>query len=285
MSKKKRLIIPIFIPFAGCPNRCVFCDQEGITGKGEMPSVDDVAGAIESHLATWKGRGEKEAAFYGGTFTALPVETQRRYLEAAFRYVRSGALDSLRVSTRPDCVSSETIELLMAYGVKTVELGVQSMDEDVLRLSGRGHGVHDSILAVRLLKEHGLAIGLQFMPGLPGDTEATTIKTAKEIIALRPAFARVYPALVLRGTALHRMYLDGQYSPWPLDEMVRVCERILALFNQAGIPIVRMGLHPTTELRESIVDGPYHPSFRQLVDDLRQRHQVEAASDVRGQLS
>ncbi|MBI5887535.1 MAG: radical SAM protein [Deltaproteobacteria bacterium] len=270
MSKKKRLIIPIFIPFAGCPSRCVFCDQEGITGKGQMPSAGDVTRVIESHLASWKGSGEKEAAFYGGTFTALPVETQRRYLEVAFGYVRSGGLDSLRVSTRPDCVSNETVELLTAYGVKTVELGVQSMDDEVLKLSGRGHGVNDSIEAVRLLKEHGLTVGLQFMPGLPGDTEAAIIKTAEEMIALRPAFARVYPALVLKGTALHRMYLDGQYSPWPLDEMVKICERILTLFNQAGIPIVRMGLQPTTELRESIVDGPYHPSFRQLVDNLRQ---------------
>ncbi len=268
MSRKKRLIIPIFIPFAGCPNRCVFCDQEGITGDTQMPSVSAVVSTIEGYLATWKGAGAlaREAAFYGGSFTALPREAQRRYLEAAFRYVNSGAIDSLRVSTRPDCVSGETVEFLRAYGVKTVEIGVQSMSEEVLRLSGRGHGAKDSIRAVRLLKKHEVAAGVQFMPGLPGDTEATIIKTAEEVIALRPDFARVYPALVLKGTALHRMFLAGQYAPWPLDEMVRVCKRISALFSRSGIPIIRMGLHPTPGLERNIVAGPYHPSFRQLVD-------------------
>ena len=262
----RRLIIPIFVPFGGCPHQCVFCDQKGITGSGSLPSVGEVSATIETYLSTWKGKGGKEAAFYGGSFTALPLEVQKGYLETAWAFVKTGRLDSLRLSTRPDCVDGKIIEFIKGYSVTTVELGVQSMVDAVLKASGRGHTSKAAAEAVGLLKASSITTGLQFMPGLPGDTRVTVIETVKEIIKLAPDFVRLYPSLVLKDTPLHRMYLSGQYKPWPLEEMVEVCAEAKKLLDAAGVPIIRMGLQTTADLMESIVAGPYHPSFRQLVE-------------------
>jgi histone acetyltransferase (RNA polymerase elongator complex component) len=266
MGRKKRLIIPIFIPFGGCPNRCVFCDQEGITGEEKMPTLKETVDTIDSYLSTWKGKGEKEIAFYGGSFTALPEEVQLKYLKAAFSYVSGALVDSVRVSTRPDSVTPANIEYLKSYGVGTVELGAQSMSDEVLRASGRGHTARSTADAVRLLKDSGLRVGLQFMPGLPGDDKGTILRTTEEIIALQPDFVRVYPTLVLKNTPLHRMYLSESYRPWTLEDMVEVCSMVYTLLMDAGVPVIRMGLQPTADLERSLVAGPYHPSFRQLVE-------------------
>ncbi len=264
MSGKRHLIIPIFLPFAGCPNRCVFCDQNGIAGRSALPSTDEVRATISSYLSTWKGSGPREIAFYGGSFTGLSEEDQNAYLETAFGFVKDGSIGSIRVSTRPDYISTGIIENLERHGVGTVELGAQSMSEEVLRLSGRGHSPADTIRAVAMLKDASFKVGLQFMPGLPGDTETTVLETARAILALTPDLARVYPALVLKGTPMHKMFLEGSYAPWDLGRMVDVCSLISEMFKEAGVPIVRMGLHPSKDLEEALVAGPYHPSFRQL---------------------
>ena len=261
----KRLIIPIFIPFGGCPHKCVFCDQEGISAAKKMPTPAEASETIDLYLSTWKGNGVREAAFYGGSFTGLPEPVQKKYLDAAAPYLRDGRLHELRLSTRPDYIDGHICEFLKGHGVATVELGAQSMDGHVLRLSGRGHGPEATVNAVRELKDADFRVGLQFMPGLPGDTHDTVIETTKRIIALAPDFVRVYPSIVLRDTALHRMYLAGKYTPWPLDEMVNVCVEVKRLLDMAGVPVIRMGLQPTKELESSIAAGPYHPSFRQLV--------------------
>ncbi|MBI5469073.1 MAG: radical SAM protein [Deltaproteobacteria bacterium] len=266
MGRKKQLIIPIFIPFGGCPNRCVFCDQEGITGEEKMPTLKETADTIDSYLSTWKGRGGKEIAFYGGSFTALPEEAQLEYLKTAFGYVSGGRVDSVRVSTRPDRVTPEIIEYLKRYGVGTVELGAQSMSDEVLRASGRGHTAKSTADAVRLLRDGGFKVGLQFMPGLPGDDKGTVLRTTEEIISLKPDFVRVYPTLVLKNTPLHRMYLSESYRPWTLEDMVELCSLVYDLLTDAGVPVVRMGLQPTADLERNLVAGPYHPSFRQLVE-------------------
>lgn len=261
----KRLIIPIFIPFGGCPHKCVFCDQEGISAAKKMPTPAEASETIDLYLSTWKGKGIREAAFYGGSFTGLPESVQREYLEAVAPYLKGGRLGELRLSTRPDYIDGRICQFLKKHSVATVELGAQSMDEHVLRLSGRGHGPEATVQAVRDLKDAGLKVGLQFMPGLPGDAHGTVIDTTKKIIALSPDFVRVYPSIVLKDTALHRMYLSGKYTPWPLDEMIGVCVEVKRLLDNAGIPVIRMGLQPTKELESSIAAGPYHPSFRQLV--------------------
>lgn len=266
MGRKKRLIIPVFIPFGGCPHQCVFCDQKSITGYSGLPSLEDVAATIESYLSTWKGEGRREVAFYGGSFTGLPEEAQKRYLEAAYNFISDGRLHSIRVSTRPDYISENVIDHLKGYGVDTIELGVQSMSDEVLRLSGRNHSVKDTIIASNLIRGSGISLGVQFMPGLPGDTTGSIIDTAENVIRLRPDFVRVYPALVLKDTPLYRMYLSDIYRPWALEEMALVCRTVLEMFKKAGIPVIRMGLQPTRELEENLVAGPYHPSFRDIVE-------------------
>ena len=266
MAKKRAyLIIPVFIPFGGCTHRCVFCNQTTITGATGLPPLSEVAKTVDSHLATWTKGGRKEIAFYGGSFTALPTEAQEEYLKAAHCYVKSGRVDAVRISTRPDKIEVETIRMLTAYGVDTVELGVQSMVDNVLKLSGRGHAASDTLRAVRLLKEAGVKVGMQIMPGLPGDTESTIVNTARRVITAGPDFVRIYPTLVVRDTPLYSIYKKGEYTPWPLDEMVEVCARVYKMFERASIRVIRMGLQPTKELEANLVAGPYHPSFRQLV--------------------
>lgn len=281
MSRRKQLIIPVFIPFGGCANRCVFCDQGAITGRKTPPGVRDAVETIDAYLSTWRGEGRKEIAFYGGSFTALEREAQIRYLDAARGYVLDKRVDGVRVSTRPDRISSDVLEYLGEYGVDTVELGVQSMSDEVLRLSGRGHGPRDTVYATKLLKSSGFKVGHQFMTGLPGDTVSSALDTAREIIGLAPDFARVYPALVFRGTPLHRMYIDGDYTPWTLEETVEACVEILGLFTEARIPVIRMGLHASGGLEDNLVCGPYHPSLRSLVEE-RMRKSRSVRRQARG---
>ena len=267
MKRKRFFIIPVFIPFGGCPEKCVFCDKGGITGRKGLPYIKDVSDTIEAHLSTWKGARplRSEAAFYGGSFTALPLQTQMSFLEAAHRYVIDGRLDCLRVSTRPDRISPDVLDMLGSFGVKTIELGVQTMSDEVLHLSGRGHGAQETVESVRLIKERGFEVGLQLMPGLPGDTADGIQETTQAVIALAPDFVRVYPTLVLKGTALHDMYAAGSYRPWTLEDMAKVCGQMQRQFHMAGIRVIRFGLQPTAALEASLVAGPYHPAFRDLL--------------------
>ncbi len=266
MTKKRRLIIPIFIPHEGCPHQCVFCNQKGITGIGSMPSPSDITETIKSYLATWKDEGRREVAFYGGSFTGLHREVQKEFLRTANDFICNGSIDSIRVSTRPDYISQECLALLKDYGVETIELGVQSMVDKVLRLSGRGHTSDDIVMAVRLLRGFGFKIGLQIMPGLPGDTAQTALYTVDRVIKLEPDFVRIYPTVVIEGTPLEIMYNKGDYTPWPIEAMADLCKELVRLLEDAQIPIIRIGLQPTEELEANIIAGPYHPSFRQLVN-------------------
>lgn len=261
----RMLVIPFFIPFGGCETICVFCDQRGITGAKGVPAPSEITSRIELYLGTWKGRGRKEAAFYGGTFTAMESSVQERCLAPVTPFLREGAIDGIRVSTRPDCISAEISGFLAGHGVDTVELGAQSMNDTVLALSNRGHTAGDTVAAVAELKRAGLKVGLQFMPGLPGDDASTVMATARAIIGLEPDFVRVYPTVVMKNTALERLYREGKYRPWTTEEMVGVCGDISGLFKEAGIRIIRMGLQHTSELEQGLVAGPYHPSFRDLV--------------------
>ncbi len=266
MPRKKQLIIPVFIPSAGCPDICVFCDQKGITGARGLPSIEDIVSTVNLYLSTWKGAGRREMAFYGGTFTGLPTEIQKKYLRLAGRLVAEGLIHGIRVSTRPDYVSPGITALLKKSGVATVELGVQSMSDEVLLLSKRGHSSGHTIQAIGILKQAGIKVGAQIMPGLPGDTSETITNTAREIIKLMPDFVRIYPCLVLKDTALYEMHQRGEFKPWGIDEMTTVCRVLYGLFRDAGVPVIRWGLQDTKSLRESLVAGPYHPSFRQAVE-------------------
>jgi histone acetyltransferase (RNA polymerase elongator complex component) len=209
-----------------------------------------------------------QVAFYGGSFTALPFNTQRTYLEKVRPFILSRQVESIRLSTRPDSITREVLALLREYHVATVELGAQTMNDKALKSSGRGHTSLDTIHAVDLLKEHGFDVGLQLMPGLPGDSNAGFIDTVEKIIGLKPGFVRIYPAVVIKDTPLEKLYASGGYAPLPLDDAVRLCREALEMFEQAGIDVIRIGLQPTDELNKpgTVLAGPYHPAFRQLVE-------------------
>lgn len=260
----KRQIIPLFIPHLGCPNGCVFCDQKKITGQGAGVTPQMVAEEVKAGL---KRAGDAcEVAFYGGSFTAIPPEEQEALLQAVQPWCKTGEIRSIRVSTRPDAVDEETVRRLKRYGVTTVELGCQSMDEQVLWLSKRGHTPEDTRNAVRHLKAGGLQVILQMMTGLPGDDGAASVYTAEEIIKLKPDGVRIYPTVVLAGTELERMMTAGTYSPHEVETAVELCGALYERFLQAGIPVIRVGLNPTELLSSGgAVAGAYHPALGEKV--------------------
>lgn len=262
------VVVPFFIPHLGCPHRCVFCDQEKVAGaSGGLPAPAELLARVAKYAEKARGR-DLEAAFYGGTFTALPRADQERLLNPLQPLLAQGALKSLRVSTRPDSVDADTASFLKSLGVATVELGVQSMDAEVLRLSGRGHDAADVESAVAALKEAGIAVGIQLMPGLPGDSPARALDSLSRVLALSPSFLRIYPTLVISGTELSRMYLAGSFVPLTLREAVCLCKEMLVAATRESVPVIRMGLQPTAELEVPgvVLAGPYHPAFRQLVE-------------------
>lgn len=266
----KPFIIPIFIPNIGCPFRCIFCDQTKTTGKEQTYLTSEY---IAEEVTKWLGyRSDEnrptEVAFYGGTFTSLPLEEQGRMLKAVAPFIEAGSVSAIRLSTRPDCLSDENLILLSQYGVKTVELGVQSMDDEVLRKSGRGYPKEAVVEAVALLKKYRFKVGIQLMPGLPGDTFEKNMATVEEVVKLAPQFVRIYPTLIMKDTLLHNLYMSGQYIPLSLDDGVSWSAEMVRLFRKNNIEVIRVGLQSAPPLEEdgNIVAGPYHPAFGELVE-------------------
>lgn len=263
----KRVIVPFFISHQGCPHQCVFCDQKTITGSsGTIPAPAELLSTVRKWRRS-SGAGSVEVAFYGGSFTLLPHVQQKGLLEPLKPLLLSGEISSVRLSTRPDAVDSASARFLRDSGVSLVELGVQSMDDLVLELSGRGHTAEDTINAFDLLRAEGLQVGAQMMPGLPGDSGAGAIASFRKILSLNPDLSRIYPAVVLKGTALASMYQEGSYRPLLFNEAVDICKIMLHDAALADIPVIRVGLQPTDDLSfgTEIIAGPYHPAFRQLV--------------------
>ena len=260
----KRAIIPVFIPHAGCPNGCVFCNQRAVSGHVSVPSFSEVERLIAESLASQPMGAPPELAFYGGSFTAIPSESQIGYLRAAQPFLRAGRLSSVRVSTRPDAIDASVLARLSAYGVQTIELGAQSMDDEVLRLARRGHTARDTSTAARLIREAGFSLVLQMMTGLPGDSFDAVWESARRIAALRPDAVRIYPVAVLRGTPLCDMWENGAYTPPTMEETVSVCAALIDLFQRKRIPIIRIGLNPGEALAAETVAGTYHPALGDL---------------------
>lgn len=265
MVSKKGYIIPIFVPHMGCHHKCVFCDQKIIASSISFP---DVKREINDFLITRRIKDAPlEVAFFGGSFTAIPYKTQEELLKKAQPFINSGTVNSLRISTRPDAVSDEVLEFLQNYHVKTIELGVQSFSDNVLFLSKRGHLRKDIFHAVEKIKSWNYNLGLQVMPGLPGDSKKTIKSTIEDIIAIKPNFIRIYPTVVLRGTLLEKMYNSGEYTPLSLEEAVEITSDVFTKVTRHNIKVIRMGLQPTEELlfKESVVAGPFHSAFGELV--------------------
>ena len=265
-------IIPVFVPHLGCPNDCVFCNQRRISGSLAPACPADVTRAIEE-----AGEGVSQLAFYGGSFTAIPDAEQEALLGAAQPYLRSGRISSIRLSTRPDAIDGEVLARLRRYGVETVELGAQSMDDRVLALSGRGHTAQDVAEAARAVKAAGFRLILQMMTGLPGSEDETDVETARRLAALGPDGVRVYPTVIVRDTTLCDLWRAGRYREHTVEDAVRVCARILPVFEKAGIPVIRLGLNPTDELSGgAALGGAYHPALGELVKARIRRGELEA---------
>ncbi len=255
--------ISIFVPFNGCPRQCSFCNQKTITGKQTQPTPDDVREAVETAL---KRKGyEYEIAFFGGSFTAIERGYMLSLLDTAYEYVKDGKVKGIRISTRPDFIDKEVLELLKERGVTSIELGAQSMDDGVLEANMRGHTAEDVINASKLIKKYGFELGLQMMTGLYLDTNEKAIETAKKIIELEPATVRIYPTVVLKGTYLAELYENEVYKPQGVDDAAELCTKLIPMFENAGIKIIRLGLHSSEDIKKNMVAGAFHPAFGEIV--------------------
>lgn len=261
------LILPIFLPHRGCCQDCLFCNQKVMAG--EAPSPEAVRKLIETalhHFPSCSDERERQVAFYGGSFTLMLQKDQISYLKEVQPFLTAGRLNSIRLSTRPDALSEETLGVLKKYGVKTIEVGVQSMSDKILFLSRRGHTAKDSASAILRLRAWGFEVGVHLMIGLPGDSCDDFLHSLDRIIELSPDFVRIHPTLVLRGASLEALWKDGKYSPLPLDEAIRWLKKGVLKLEKASLPLARMGLQPTTALTEDLLAGPFHPALRQLAD-------------------
>lgn len=270
---KKEYIIPIFVPHLGCPNNCTFCNQKKISGQTKMVTKQDVKDTIEYYLKNFKDDHKYvEVAFFGGSFTAIEKEKQEELLEAVQEYIHNKKVHSIRVSTRPDCIDKDILKRLKKYNVKTIELGVQSTNNYILSRCKRGHTGEDVKKASKLIRRYGFVLGHQMMVGLPESTKQDEINTAKELIKLKPEIVRIYPVLVIKDTELAEEYQRGEYTPLTVGQAVERCKEIVDLFNRKKITVIRIGLQNTEEITDpslkesSVVAGPYHPAFRQLVE-------------------
>lgn len=278
---KTHAIIPVFIPHAGCPHECVFCNQNEITAKAEPPSLEEADRIIRQHLETIRQNPSihtVEVAFYGGSFTAIPPEKQLMYLKLAEKYKKRGEIDRIRLSTRPDYIDEIILERLASCGIDVVELGVQSFDEEVLRRSARGHDASVVFRSAELIRRYGIELGIQLMTGLPGDSYEKCMYSVEQTIHAAPSIARIYPTVVIRNTALFKMYQQGQYRPPALEETVKTVKDMYRRLTEAGIQVIRIGLKSTDLIRteNGSVVGGYHPAFRQLVESQIAREDLEA---------
>jgi histone acetyltransferase (RNA polymerase elongator complex component) len=268
-TKSKPFIIPIFLPHTGCPHRCVFCDQSAITGqKTALPRPEQIRREIRTFLSYKKGaRAPVQISFYGGNFLGQSEKSVRRLLDIASEFIDSADVDSIRFSTRPDTIDPERIRWLAGYRVATVEIGAQSMNDAILRSVKRGHTARDTESAMTLLKASGYETGLQMMLGLPGDSASDAVATGQRIQELAPNFVRIYPALVLAGSPLADWFMTGRYTPLSLETAVALTAQLYRLFVNGGIRVIRMGLQASAALNrdDTILAGPYHPAFGQLV--------------------
>lgn len=261
----KHVNVSLFVTHAGCPNMCTFCNQRTISGHIKPLSQDEVRQACEIAVKTKKTAPEQsEIAFFGGSFTAVDEDYMTSLLMAAKEYIDKGYFKGVRISTRPDCINKEKLELLKKYGVKAIELGAQSMDDRVLALNKRGHTAEDVRNASRLIKEYGFELGLQMMTGLYGSDDEKDIFTAKELIKLSPETVRIYPTVVLENTELGELYKSGEYTPQTLSRAVSLCARLIPLFLGENIKIIRLGLHSGGNVTEGYLAGAYHPAFAEL---------------------
>ena len=269
----RKYVIPVFVPHLGCPNDCIFCNQKSISGQKKNITKEDAKKIIDEFIEGIKDKqGEKEIAFFGGSFTAIEETKQEELLSLAYEYIKAGKVNSIRISTRPDYIDKTILKRLKKYKVKTIELGVQSANNYILGRAGRGHTFEDVQKASKLIRHHGFTLGHQMMVGLPESTRIDEINTAKALIKLKPKMVRIYPVLVIKGTKLEKEYQEGKYKPLSVIQAVEICKELVRMFDNKNIDIIRIGLQNTDEISDpqnkesEVVAGPFHPAFRQLVE-------------------
>lgn len=274
---KRKYIIPIFVPHAGCENECVFCNQNKITLKCDDEEDDNIEELISFYMNVYKGRQNIEIAFYGGSFTGINETRRRKLLEIAKKYIEKGFVDTIRISTRPDQISKEILNELQDYNVSIIEIGVQSFNESVLKLAKRGHNTLDVENAARMIRDMNFKLGIQTLVGLPGSNYETEIESAKKVIECNPNFVRIYPLLVLKETELEKMFYERKFNPLSINDAVEVCADLVNLYTNHNIAVIRLGLQSQENFHsgKDLVAGPYHPAFRQLVDDVLVRRELE----------
>lgn len=267
MSRKKHCNIPIFIPELACPHQCVFCNQQKISNTFSVPTPNEISQIIDSYLATISEGTEINIAFFGGSFTGIPQQEMINYLQVAHSYIKSGKVQGIRISTKPDYITNPILDILEQYGVTAIELGAQSTNDKVLVKSGRGHKFDAIENAAELINARNFELGLQMMLGLPHDTLELSIQTAKDIVRLKADTTRIYPTIVVKGTVLEKMYEKGEYKVLSMEDAISWSKEVLKIFNEANIKVLRVGLHPSEELElgKSLVAGPIHPSFKEMV--------------------
>jgi len=275
---KTHAIIPVFIPHRGCPNDCVFCNQRKITARQDTVTPESARKTIDTWLTTLSGIKTVEIAFFGGSFTGIPLEEQSAFLTVAKEYKDAGKVQKIHLSTRPDYINEEILDNLKAYSVDIIELGVQSLDDRVLEASGRGHDAAAVYRAGRLIQKYGFTLGIQLMVGLPGSSPESEIYSAKETVRIGPQLARLYPTVVLPETQLYEMYLAGTYLPMTEEDAVRRTKEMYKILHTAGIRIIRVGLKSSDIMTDSHSGGAantFHPAFRQLVEGEIAREELE----------
>ena len=265
----KELIIPIFIPHLGCEHMCVFCNQRKISGQAKIPTLEEIKEKVREYRQSCSNLAHREVqlAFYGGSFTGIDLNLQKQFLSLAHDLKQQGLIAKIRLSTRADYISDEVLERLKFYQVDIVELGVQSMDEEVLKLSKRGHTAEDVVKAANLIKQAGMSLGLQMMIALPGDTPEKSLSTAQKIIDLKPDFVRIYPTAIIKDTELAELWQKGAYKPWDWDILLDTTAKIAMLFQKNNILIIRIGLQAADNLNlgQDLLGGAYHPALGELV--------------------
>lgn len=268
LNKNKQYTIPIFIPHKGCPNNCVFCNQKKISGQLTDVTSEDVKDKIEEYLKYYPDSKKKiEIAFFGGSFTGIPMDKQIEYLEVANSYVKKGLVDAIRISTRPDYIDGKILDVMKKYNVKTIELGVQSMDDKILALSKRGHTALDVVNASKLIRDYDIELGHQIMIGLPGSTLKSEVYTIKECIKLKPQQLRIYPVYVIADSELYSMYENSEYKPLSINEAVKRCKAVIHECQKTEISIIRLGLQSTDEItaKNNELKGPVSDNLAEYV--------------------
>lgn len=271
---KKQYIIPIFVPHLGCTNDCVFCNQRSISGQLEEVKENDVKKIVDFYLENLKDKNVyKEIAFFGGSFTGIDINKQESLLNVAYEYIKSGDINSIRISTRPDYISKDILKMLKKYGVKVIELGVQTSNDYLLDRCKRNHNFEDVKKASKLIRRKGFVLGHQMMVGLPESTKKDEMKTAEDLAKLKPKMVRIYPVLVIKNTQLELEYNNGEYIPLSLEQAVERCKELYYFFRSKKIEVIRIGLQNTDIIsapgneKSEVVAGPYHEAFGQLVED------------------